>query len=95
MTEKDRVEVLTPVQRRRRRWSADEKARIVQETYASGMSVSLVAHQHGIAPNQLFSWRRLHAEGALSAMSAGEEMGPITARCTTKCANCNVFWSNL
>ena len=50
----------------------------MQETYASGMSVSLVAHQHGIAPNQLFSWRRLHAEGALSAMGAGEEMVPTS-----------------
>src|SRR5271165_1217475 len=45
----DRVEVITSVQRRRR-WSAEEKARIVQETYALGMSVSLVARQHGVAP---------------------------------------------
>src|SRR5438045_6686249 len=60
----NRVEVITSVQRRRR-WSAEEKARIVQETYAPGMSVSLVARQHGIAPNQVFTWRRLYAEGAL------------------------------
>ena len=69
----DRIEVITSVQRRRR-WSAEEKARIVQETYAPGMSVSLVAWQHGIAPNQLFTWRRLYAEGALSAVGAGEEV---------------------
>src|ERR1044071_5033785 len=67
----DRVEVITSVQRRRR-WSAEEKARIVQETYAPGMSVSLVARQHGVAPNQVFTWRRLYAEGALSAIGAGE-----------------------
>jgi Transposase len=42
----DRVEVITSVQRRRR-WSAEEKARIVQETYAPGMSVLLIARQHG------------------------------------------------
>ena len=54
----DRIEVITSV-RRRRRWSAEEKAQIVQETYAPGMSVSLVARQQGIAPNQLFAWRRL------------------------------------
>ena len=70
----DRAEVITSVQRRRR-WSAEEKTRIVQETYAPGMSVSLVARRHGIAPNQLFSWRRLYAEGALSAVGAGEEVG--------------------
>jgi transposase len=51
----EHVEVITSVQRRRR-WSAEEKAEIVQETYAPGMSVSLVARRHGIAPNQLFRW---------------------------------------
>ena len=73
----DRVEVITSVQRRRR-WSAEEKAQIVQETYAPGMSVSLVARQHGIGPNQVFSWRRLYAEGALSAVGAGEEVVPAS-----------------
>ena len=70
----DRVEVIASVQRRR--WSAEEKARIVQETYAPGMSVSLVARarQHGVAPNQVFKWRQLYAEGALSAVGAGEEV---------------------
>jgi transposase len=69
----EQVEVITSVQRRRR-WSADEKAAIVQETYAPGMSVLLVARRHGIAPNQLFIWRRLYAGGALSAVGAGEEV---------------------
>ena len=73
----DRVEVITSVQRRRR-WSAEEKTRIVQETYAPGMSVSLVARRHGIAPNQLFSWCRLYAEGALLAVGAGEEVVPAS-----------------
>ena len=64
----ERVEVITSVQRRRR-WSAEEKAAtaIVQETYAPEMSVSLVARRHGIAPNQLFTWRRLYASGAAVA----------------------------
>ena len=53
----ERVEVITSVQRRRR-WSAEEKAAIVQETYAPSMSVSLVARRHGIAPNQSFARRR-------------------------------------
>ena len=68
----DRVEVITSDQRRRR-WSVEEKARIVQETYAPGMSVSLVARQHGVAPNQVFKRRQLYAEGALSAVGCGEE----------------------
>src|SRR5215207_451486 len=38
----ERVEVITSVQRRRR-WSTEEKIRIVEETYLPGNSVSLVA----------------------------------------------------
>ena len=39
--------------------------RIVEEMYLPGHSVSLVARRHGIAGNQLFTWRRLMALGAL------------------------------
>ena len=74
---KDRIEVITSVQRRRR-WTTEEKVAIVQETYAPGMSVSLVARRHGVAPNQVFQWRRLYAEGALSAVGAGEEVVPAS-----------------
>lgn len=35
-------------QERRRRWSAEEKAALVRETYEPGMNVSLVARQHDI-----------------------------------------------
>lgn len=61
---KETIEVITSVQRRRR-WSASEKARIVNETYQPGSSVSGVARRHGIAPNQRFQWRRPAAQGAL------------------------------
>src|SRR5262249_13972324 len=69
----DRVEIITSVQRRRR-WTASEKVRIVEETFEPGMTVSLVARRHGIAPNQLFTWRRLVAQGALTAAGSGEEV---------------------
>jgi transposase len=42
----------------RRRWSVDEKARIVEETLAPGAVVSEVARRHGLLPQQLFGWRR-------------------------------------
>jgi transposase len=73
----DRIEVITSVQRRRR-WSASEKVRMVEETFEPGMTVSLVARRHGVAPNQLFTWRRLVAQGALTAAGAGEEVVPAT-----------------
>ena len=67
----------SPVQRRRR-WTPEEKVRIVEETYLPGMSVSLVARRHGIAPNQVFGWRRLMTQGALTAAGAGEEVVPAS-----------------
>src|SRR6266516_3996334 len=73
----DRVEIITSVQRRRR-WTASEKVRIVEETFEPGMTVSLVARRHGVAPNQLFAWRRLVAQGALTAAGSGEEVVPAS-----------------
>lgn len=52
-----RLEVLTGVGGRRR-WSSDDKARIVEETLAPGATVSEVARRHDIRPQQLFGWRR-------------------------------------
>jgi transposase len=43
---------------RRRRWSKDEKARIVEETLAQGAVVSEVARRRGVAQSLLFTWRR-------------------------------------
>src|SRR4026209_2812305 len=73
----ERVEVITVVERRRR-WSTEEKVQIVEETYLPGNSVSLVARHHGIAANQLFTWRRLMAQGALTAAGAGEQVVPAS-----------------
>ena len=52
-----RVEVLTGPGRRRR-WSADEKARIVAETLVPGARVSEVARRWHICSQQVFGWRR-------------------------------------
>jgi len=52
-----RIEVLMGAPRRRR-WSADEKARIVAESSAAGAVARSVALRHEIHPNQLYAWRR-------------------------------------
>jgi transposase-like protein len=67
------------------------------------MSVSLVARRHGIAPNQLFTWRRLYASGALSAVGAGEEVVVAASEyralqhqvgaTTRKCSECATSWT--
>lgn len=43
---------------RRRTWRDVDKARIVAEIAASGVSVCAVARRHGLSPQQLFGWRR-------------------------------------
>jgi len=73
----EKVEVITSRQRRRR-WSAAEKMRMVEESLEPGASVSLVARRHGVNPNQLFTWRRLAAHGAFTAAAAGEEVVPAS-----------------
>ena len=72
-----RIEVITSVQRRRR-WSVDEKLRLVEESNRPGMSVSYVARMHGIAPSQLFHWRRRMAEGSREAVRADDEVVSAT-----------------
>ena len=52
-----RLEVITG-SGRRRRFSDDDKTRIVEETLAPGAVVSEVARRHGLSPQQLFGWRR-------------------------------------
>ena len=49
----------------RRRWPDAVKARIVQESFAPGASVSAVARRHGISPQQLTGWRRAARDGLL------------------------------
>src|SRR3954462_4960779 len=52
-----RLELITGTGRRRR-WSSDDKVRIVVESLQLGATVSEVARRHGLSPQQLFAWRR-------------------------------------
>jgi transposase len=64
-----RVEVFTGTGRRRR-WSSDDKARILEETLAAGAVVSEVARRHGITSQQLFGWRRAAGSRAIERTAA-------------------------
>jgi transposase len=52
-----RIELITGTGRRRR-WSTDEKARILVESLRPGANISEVARRNGLSPQQLFGWRR-------------------------------------
>lgn len=43
---------------RRRRWSEDEKLRIVAESFNGPRLVSATARRYGISPSLLYTWRR-------------------------------------
>ena len=59
---------------RRRRWSAAEKIRIVEETLDEGASISVVARRNGVAPNLLYRWRRLMLDGGAVAVSEDDDV---------------------
>jgi transposase len=71
------VEVITPARPgRRRRFTADEKRRIVEETTTPGQSVSAVSRRYGVSASQVFKWRRLVEEGTMSSLGADEPVVP-------------------
>ncbi|EIJ4954159.1 IS3 family transposase [Escherichia coli] len=70
------IDVLGPEKRRRR--TTQEKIAIVQQSFEPGMTVSLVARQHGVAASQLFLWRKQYQEGSLTAVAAGEQAVPAS-----------------
>ena len=74
-----RVEVLTGPGRRRR-WSAEEKARIVAEASMPGVAVSEVARRWQVCAQQVFGWRReAQRELAQSATFGAPAFVPILA----------------
>ncbi len=62
---------------RRRRWSAEEKARIVSESLDPAVSVSAVAQRHGLNPNQLYGWRRQFRQEAVQRHAAASGTTPL------------------
>src|SRR6202140_6017024 len=74
------VEVLGGVERRRR-WSRDDKNRIIEEKLAPGAVVTEIARRHGIATSLVFTWRR-RARLATVAL-AGPRLVPVQVAAAT------------
>jgi transposase len=63
----------------RRRRSAAERRRVVEETLEPGASVAKVALKYGVNANQVFQWRRLYRDGKLGAASSNiMKLLPVT-----------------
>ena len=65
-----RFEVITGVGRRRR-WSDEDKARIVAESLDPATTSSAVARRYGLHASQLFAWRQQLQRRASSAEAIG------------------------
>lgn len=69
---------------RRRRWSVEEKLRILAQSVALGSSASLACRLHGISSGQLYTWRRQFRTGDLTGfapvlMAPADELPVATA----------------
>jgi transposase len=72
-----RVEVITGVGRRRR-WSDEDKARIVAESLDPTTTSSAVARRYGLHASQLFTWRQqLQRSAAATAVLGGPGFVPV------------------
>ena len=67
------VEIITDGGRRRR-WTAAEKLRIVEETLDGQASISVVARRNGVGANLLYRWRRLMLEGGSVAVTDDDDV---------------------
>ena len=67
---------VSAMRRSRRRWSAEEKARVVYESFRPGKLVGEVAHRYGVSRWQLSAWRSLARAGklAVSALAQPERV---------------------
>lgn len=61
---------------RRRRWTDDEKVRIVEESHCDGVTLAEVARRHDISRSQLYDWRYRHKNGLLGGNGAAA-IGPF------------------
>ena len=59
---------------RRRRWTAAEKLRIVEETLDGRTSISVIARRNGVGANLLYRWRRLMLEGGSVAVTDDDDV---------------------
>lgn len=60
----------------RRRWTLEEKQRIVAESFAVPRNVSATARRHGLGASQLYIWRQRAREGRLSPPRDGPAFVP-------------------
>ena len=64
--------------KKRRRWTAEQKRALVEETEKPGMSTSLIAKKYEVHPNQLFRWKRLMREETIATAGPEDQGAPLS-----------------
>jgi transposase-like protein len=47
---------------KRKRYTAEDKIKVLREIQEGGKTISRVAEEYGIHPNNIFNWRKQHLE---------------------------------
>ena len=61
----------------RRRWSAELKQRIAEESFEGNISVAQLSQKYAVNANQIFLWRKRYREGRLES-STSINLLPVT-----------------
>ena len=72
------VEIITG-RERRRRWSVQDKVRIVADSNEPGSMIRAVAARHGVCESLVFTWRRQAREGLLGPAAESPVFVPVQA----------------
>lgn len=72
------MNIRSPQPRQKRRFTLEQKRALLLAASAPGGSISQVARQHGIAPSQLFQWRKAMENGEEKGLEAGEDVVPAS-----------------
>ena len=62
---------------RRRRWTDDEKLRIVEESQRDGVTLAEVSRRHEISRSMLYDWRYRHKVGLLGCPAQFLRLVPV------------------
>jgi transposase len=71
-------EIISRVERRRK-WTAEQKVKILTEVLKPGATVSAVADRNGISRSQLYAWKKLAQQGGIPGISLSGEQKPLFA----------------
>ena len=80
-------------ERRRRKWNAQAKLKIVLETLASDQKLAEICRREGISPNQIYEWRRRLLGAADVVFARKDRAGPDPQ--IEKLANANMRMKNV